>query len=255
MGATWDVRSQNTILSGMNCLWDHADLYNQGVTFPGDSPRCVQNLFLYSAFYYCGFRGTRLASTPVTKTSEIFYPQESGCSVGYSYVGGGKRASYVWGSSGYFYASRTVIDDMSIAGLHVDQARFNLQDYGDGVRTTIRDCPLGVLLVNGAVMPTYTSYQLSFENIVGPCIRVGSRCVLDCESGNDAVIQNGPAGGNADVGIEVNGPNACVNLGPNVSVSGALGDVHILEDEVVSYATIAADGPLVDGGLNTVGVL
>ena len=58
-------------------------------------------------------------------------------------------------------------------------------------------------------------------------------------------------GGNADVGIQMDGPHSHADLNSGTDLTGAAGDVR-MAGVVVSYADIAASGPYSDSAFNHV---
>jgi hypothetical protein len=101
-----------------------------------------------------------------------------------------------------------------------------------------------VSLNAGAIWQTYALGRWIFEGITGPCLRFGEECKAVVAYSDDDVIVNGSIP-NADVGIDIVGPNAHVHLSPGVAVSGALGDVRF-NGTIMTHADITANGPYVD---------
>jgi hypothetical protein len=86
-----------------------------------------------------------------------------------------------------------------------------------------------------------------FKNVVGPCLKISSKSEL-------VVVSSGfkDGGGNLDVGIEVEGPKALVELNTGTDVTGSVGDVRMADGGILTYAEITSDGPFTDEGFNLV---
>lgn len=126
--------------------------------------------------------------------------------------------------------------------------------FNGGVRNTIRSARnlYGINLEEGASLGGVFSggafLGIFFEDCGGPCVRGAERSNILASNGR---IQNGDMV-NQDVGVQVDGPFANVQLGPNVVVDGTNGDVRF-NGVIDTYANYQASSPN-EGGLNLLDV-
>lgn len=149
-------------------------------------------------------------------------------------------------SEGKLYCRNLIVDNLgnsSLPSIQVTKGGF-LQNWANmgGAIDTIRNAPgVGLELSNGGFLERPESQLFYFEGCAGPCIQLQTLSRL-------ITVGNGfrDGGGNLDVGIEVLGPKAVVQLDSATDVTGANGDVRGAEGEILTYADIEANGPYVD---------
>jgi len=117
-----------------------------------------------------------------------------------------------------------------------------------GAIDTIRNAPsVGIDIFDGSNLGRAESQLWYFENCGGPCVRIRTQ-------GKFVTTGNGfkDGGGNADVGIEIIGPYALVQLDAATDVTGTNGDVRMADGGILSYTDIVSSGPYSDSSYNWV---
>jgi hypothetical protein len=172
-----------------------------------------------------------------------------------SYIGGAARISTH--DVAYLGGNNIVYDDMPYGAIYMRSSKYGGQDeYYTGQQTIFRNCgmsgyPAITYDVGSSFYPAGGS-QCLFENCVGPCIRLGSDSKMGSYVTGTPKLRNGPAGGNADVGIDVVGSYVNLPINSATDVSGTLGAVRMKGGDIHSYADIVANGPYTDLGLNVI---
>lgn len=99
----------------------------------------------------------------------------------------------------------------------------------------------------GATFP----FSLRFENCRGPLVHINGKSALDFSASATAAFVDG--GGNTDIAFKITGPRASLVLNAGTDLTTPQGDIEMADGDILSLATVAADGPYVDlVGLNTV---
>lgn len=145
-----------------------------------------------------------------------------------------------------------IVDNLgsaSAASVQIEEGAFfqNWASMG-GAIDRIRNAPnVGLELHDRGYLGRNDAQLFYFENCAGPCVRVRTL-------GRLVYISNGlkDGGGNLDVGIEVVGPSALLQLPAGNDVTGALGDVRMSDGDILSYSDIQTYGPYSDSAFNRV---
>jgi hypothetical protein len=117
-----------------------------------------------------------------------------------------------------------------------------------GAIDTIRNAPsVGIDMYDNSYLGRAEAQLWYFENCGGPCVRVRTQSRL-------VTVGNGfrDGGGNSDVGIEIVGPYALVQLDSNTDVTGTNGDVKMADGGFLTYSDIETNGPYSDSSYNWV---
>jgi len=132
-----------------------------------------------------------------------------------------------------------------------------LSEYDGGKRNEIRGGGHGItgMRIDQSRLRDFFGSRMRFKDIPGPCVEIYPETVITVlgttiGSGNPAGFIN--AGGNLDVGIQLNGPYSGCVLGTATDVTGANGDVRFKGGDIRTYADIVANGPYTDLGFNVV---
>lgn len=133
------------------------------------------------------------------------------------------------------------------------EATIGFLDYpgllGGAKLNLFRNCPnVGIQFDDRGSTSRNDIQKVQFENNTGPCVLVRKNAIIDHELSTDGFCD---AGGNLDVGIEVEGPGAHLTLASSNDVSGAAGDLRV-DGVLVTYAEVEAVENLVTDLLNVV---
>jgi hypothetical protein len=261
-GAGWGfIVSPN---AGPNPIRVLIDLANEADTFsvPITGTRAIQIGAISGGSYtICtGFsiRGPAFASPSQAINPNYYsiYVGDGGAfSLNTSYVGGAAPV-YIAGPTAYFYGHGAVFDQIPYGAVRaLNGARVTNQDeFYTGQQTIFRNCSGGGLWYDGGAFFTFDTQggQFLFEGCAGPCVKLGSYVQLNSLYWGSVRLKNGPAGGNTDVGIQVDGPHVNLEIDPTTNVTGTLGDVRMSGGDIHSYADIVTNGPYTDLGLNVI---
>lgn len=177
-----------------------------------------------------------------------------------SYLQGGKLYSATAnGTNSKIYFAATVIrgsgSDTRASVYAEENGTVSFADYAGweyGVAPTIVDSAFayGAVNIDSQSFADFSAYLggLRLRNIVGPCLRVGSRATLDLSE----VIYIADGGGNTGVSFLIEGPKAILSLGATVEHLGSAGDVQFADGEIWTYDQIEATGPITDQADNLV---
>lgn len=125
---------------------------------------------------------------------------------------------------------------------------------GNGKRNEIRNCTTyGLVLRDGGHVRGPYIPVLVFKNMSAPCVRLGNTGVLDLANYEDSSFLDG--GGNTDVGIQIDGPGADVQMNSLSDVSGSVGDVRMADGTILSYSYIDSEGPVIDFFHNVIEII
>jgi len=150
-----------------------------------------------------------------------------------------------------------VMDDCGNAGqlgsMQLVQGFGNITDYGGNKLCEIRSvtgAESGLYLGRGSSL-RIKGIRLLFKDCQAPCVAVADTRIDISESSNGFRDD----GGNADVGIELVGPQAHIRLNEATDVFGTLGDVRLQGGDIVGYTEIEeSPGGVIDVGLNRIEV-
>lgn len=199
--------------------------------------------FEYASQFTCSSRGFRMVSGQ--NSNGLAWP----C-LQYGYTNGCYFNGFSSGNTAtnrlVLQMGNTIWENMKNRALLFDLgATWQPQEFGSNRRNTIRG--KGVVLRHNSRMWMNNYCKLWFEQVEGPCIKVGDRCAVVSgeDTGND--VANGPLGGNDDVGIELT-PSAffsSVSLRGTVTANGSVGDVRMPDGTLKTYAEVTA-GAVID---------
>jgi hypothetical protein len=92
--------------------------------------------------------------------------------------------------------------------------------------------------------------SVMFVGVTGPCVQLVERSTIQFYSASTYGFKDG--GGNTDVGFDVKGPFARLDLNTPTDVTGTNGDVRLADGTIMTYAQITAGSPVIDSVNNVV---
>lgn len=213
------------------------------------------------------FACSRIASVGTLVASSPYYvgAGSSGIYSTSNYVQGGLGGVVVqYSREGSFYAIGLILNQVGGSSLPENEKasitinngrlRFSSPGSRDGKHNEIRNGVVpGILLIDGGHDRGTSHGFATFKGITAPCVVLKGKSVLDLTIFGTEKFLDG--GGNTDVGIQVDGPNAEVKVNSLTDVSGSVGDVRMADGTILSYSYIDSDGPVTDFFHNVVEVV
>lgn len=252
MQATYCLDIRESTLTLMDCIIDFARVKDDYSVVP---PRgqAVRAKLLWLA--KTSIRGSGLATIPNASPKEM-------CASAIEqwwdtcYVGGCDTSvyPYLYDQPCIILPSDVVIDQMLSSGVSLEAGGRVIQnDWGIGRRATVRDCPIGFDIKEGSEFHCDTDTKLWFENMSGPCFKLGDRAQFIARSA-DSTIENGPAGGNTDVGFEFasHAVRAAASLKGTISADGSVGDIRMSDGTIKNYTDAVGGLESADGRQNLI---
>ena len=249
-GSYYDIITGKSSMAMTNVMADPAGLSDE---FPSKAfnTDAFVNTGSYMYMSGCSIRGTLLSAVPQAYAHHGVYAWGKDARLYFDscYIAGVQ--SGMEGYSGEFSLVNTMFDIVAYTTIELYQnAEFSFYDYGGGKINLIR---------NGAPIRIYENAQiisgstrLQFEGSTGPCIQFNDTARTATGFYGNVSLENGPAGGNVDVGIEIIGMGSLVSLGAGTNVTGTNGNVRMADGDIWTYANITLQGPITDRNGNLV---
>jgi len=125
--------------------------------------------------------------------------------------------------------------------------------YQNEIRRT-KGGAAGLYMSDGALLREGYGAHIRFVDNTGPCVRIRGRTnftTQDRYNGSPSTPGLVDGGGNLDVGIEIEGQFNRVRIGPDETVTGALGDLRIA-GVLGSYSEVEGGGDIEVANFNTI---
>jgi hypothetical protein len=249
-GSYYDLITGKSAIAMTNVMADPAGLSDE---FPSKvfNTDAFVNTGSYMYMSGCSIRGTLLSAVPQSYAHHGIYAWGKDARLYFDscYIAGVQ--SGMEGYSGEFGLTTTMFDIVAYTTIELYQnAEFSFNDYGSGKINLIRNSAPVRIYENAQIISGST--RLQFEGSTGPCIQFHDTARTATGFYGNVSLENGPAGGNVDVGVEIVGMGSLVSLGAGTNVTGTNGDVRMADSDIWTYANIASQGPITDPNGNFV---